>query len=326
MAGGVAVSRRIVVGALLAAFALAADDADAQRRRRRRAPRPQPKAWVPQLPAPAASLSELQALLDRIAGEPGGKVGFTVVHVESGERASLRPTERFPLASLYKVPAAIQFFHRVDEGELRVSDLVQLGPAEARTGRSLISARISKERVTYSIEELLRLALVQSDNAAADMILFLAGGPQAVTARLRALGITDMTIDRNEGEVTFNFYGVTPPPMETWTIDGFYRAMESVSAQQRREAFERFLSDTRDTSTPDAMVALFVRILKGDLLQRASADRLVDLLLQTKTGSRRIRGLLPPGTLVAHRTGTCSEHAGVSGCTNDAGAAWGWQA
>jgi len=314
------VGRGVVAAVVLAALAFTAEDADAQRRRKRRAPRPQPKVWTPQPPAPAASLRELQASLERIAEEPAGKVGFTALHVESGERVSLRGTEQFPLASLYKVPAAVQFFHRVDQGELRVTDHVQLGPAEARTGRSLISGRISTERVTYPVEDLLRLALVQSDNAAADMILFLAGGPPAVTARLRALGIADMSIDRNEGEVTFHFNGIEPaPPPETWSIDLFYRSIEATPPARRREAFARFLKDARDTSTPDAMVALFVRILKRDLLQPATADRLVDLLLETKTGSRRIRGLLPPGAPVAHRTGTCAEYGGVSGCTNDAG-------
>lgn len=149
---------------LHAALTLVSSDVEAQRRRRR-APSPPPA------PPVVRSLPALREQIAHLAVEAGGPVGVTALHVESGERVSLGGGERFPLASLYKVPATIQFLHRVDQGQLRVTDLIQLGASDARTGRSLISARLARERVTYSVQELLRLALVQSDNAAADVIL-----------------------------------------------------------------------------------------------------------------------------------------------------------
>jgi beta-lactamase class A len=45
----------------------------------------------------------------------------------------------------------------------------------------------------------------------------------------------------------------------------------------------------------------------------------VEILKATTTGSARIKGLLPAGTVVAHKTGTASSVAGLNGGTNDVG-------
>jgi beta-lactamase class A len=42
-------------------------------------------------------------------------------------------------------------------------------------------------------------------------------------------------------------------------------------------------------------------------------------LIETTTGPRRIRGDLPPGTVVAHKTGSSGTERGVAAATNDLG-------
>jgi beta-lactamase class A len=55
------------------------------------------------------------------------------------------------------------------------------------------------------------------------------------------------------------------------------------------------------------------------LLSAPSTARLVEILQATTTGAGRIKGLLPPGTLVAHKTGTTGTRLGLNGSTNDVG-------
>jgi beta-lactamase class A len=82
----------------------------------------------------------------------------------------------------------------------------------------------------------------------------------------------------------------------------------------------RFLEDSRDTSTPEAMTDLLAGLQQRRLgLSPASHDRLLALLFRCRRGADRLKGLLPPGTPVAHRTGACGETEGVSACTNDVG-------
>ena len=68
------------------------------------------------------------------------------------------------------------------------------------------------------------------------------------------------------------------------------------------------------------MVKLLDKIYNGNLFSPASKDFLIKIMQQTTTGPNRIKGLLPPGTVVAHKTGTSPTNAaGLSPATNDAG-------
>ena len=74
-----------------------------------------------------------------------------------------------------------------------------------------------------------------------------------------------------------------------------------------------FDSDPRDTATPRGMVSLLKLIWDGDILSDDSTALLLDIMYRCQTGAGRIKGLLPPRTRVAHKTGT------IGGTTNDVG-------
>jgi beta-lactamase class A len=61
------------------------------------------------------------------------------------------------------------------------------------------------------------------------------------------------------------------------------------------------------------MAALLQRIYRKDLLKPESAEQLLDIMRRCRTGEARLRGILPEGTVVAHKTGT------IGGTTNDVG-------
>ena len=46
---------------------------------------------------------------------------------------------------------------------------------------------------------------------------------------------------------------------------------------------------------------------------------LLELLVNSRPGAKRIKGLLPAGTVVAHKTGTSATIKGVTSATNDVG-------
>jgi beta-lactamase class A len=92
-----------------------------------------------------------------------------------------------------------------------------------------------------------------------------------------------------------------------------------ITPAERLRAMRRFLDDPRDTATPNGTIQLLVRAFRGELLSEALTARLVEILKATTTGPDRIKGLLPAGTVVAHKTGTTSTVAGLNGSTNDVG-------
>ncbi len=61
------------------------------------------------------------------------------------------------------------------------------------------------------------------------------------------------------------------------------------------------------------------RAFTGQLLSPSSTARLIQILESTATGRARLKGLLPSGTIVAHKTGTTGTVQGFNGSTNDVG-------
>ncbi len=268
-------------------------------------------------PAPSvgeAALIRLEREVARLAKGAGGRVGMSAIHLPSGRRVSLNGGERFPMASSYKVPIAVQLLDRTDRGELSLDRMVELTPRDLHPGSGTIASLLNKPGIALSVRNLLELMLLISDNSATDLLLDLAGGPAAVTARLRGLGIDGIDVNRPTLRLLLDWSGIREaPPESEWSPERFAKLHEAVSPEERKAAAARFDADPQDTATPDAMAALLARIQKQDLLQPATASLLLDILLRCQTGEARLKGILPPGTPVAHKTGT------VGGTTNDVG-------
>jgi beta-lactamase class A len=64
------------------------------------------------------------------------------------------------------------------------------------------------------------------------------------------------------------------------------------------------LTDPRDTTTPNAMAALLSKFVAGEVVDAPRTEVLMSIMEQTRTGAGRIKGMLPPGTVVGHKTGT----------------------
>jgi beta-lactamase class A len=227
---------------------------------------------------------------------------------------SLNGAEGFPMASTFKVPVAIELLTRVDAGELQLDQMIPLKPSDLHPGSGTLADLFNKPGVALSVRNLLELMLLISDNSATDVVLRLAGGGPAVTARMEKLGIRGIRVDRPTAQLIADWIGVRQlPPPEQWTPEGFEAAFNAVTPEEQKAAARRFDQDPRDTATPDAMAALLQRIYRRDLLKPASAELLLDIMSRCRTGEARLRGLLPEGTPVAHKTGT------IGGTTNDVG-------
>jgi beta-lactamase class A len=61
------------------------------------------------------------------------------------------------------------------------------------------------------------------------------------------------------------------------------------------------------------MTALLAKIFRKEILDPASCDLVLGIMRNCQTGDGRIKGELPPGTPVAHKTGT------IAGTVDDCG-------
>ena len=264
--------------------------------------------------SPDPALERLRAELERIEPLSGGKLGVAAVHLETGREVYLHADEPFPMASTYKVPISVQLLTRVDRGERSLSDMVELTPEDLHPGSGTISRLLDDPGVVLSLRNLMELMLLISDNSATDVTLQAAGGATAVTERMGALGIEGIRVDRPTSLIIGDFVGIEDAPTDGRISPEMWRELsEDLDDEDRSDGAEAFAADPRDTSTPRAMATLLRLIWNREAVSAESTELLLDIMERVETGTGRIKGVLPPGTTVAHKTGT------IGATTNDVG-------
>jgi beta-lactamase class A len=267
-------------------------------------------------PTPAAqqdtAVARLEREIARLGTIAGGRVGVGAIHLETGRSAYLNRNDAFPMASSYKVPIAVQLLTRVDKGEIRLDSMIALRLGDLHPGSGMIAELLDDPGVSLSVRNLLELMLLISDNSATDVVMRTAGGAAAVSARMREVGASGIRVDRPTIRLIGDWVGIagvsdTTPPAQ-------YRDMaRGVADSARKVAASAFDADPRDTATPESMARLLEKIWRGQILSPASTQLLLDIMRRSTTGAERLKGMLPPGTEVSHKTGT------IGGTTNDVG-------
>ena len=264
-------------------------------------------------PAAAAPTGTPQQRLDALAAQAPGRLGLTAIEVETGRRIDVNQNERFPMASTFKLAVAGTFLSLVDRKLLRLDQFYTLDE-RMRVRSEGIATFLPHPGVALSAANLIELMLTKSDNTAADMLTQAVGGPGAVTAWLRRSGIAGQRVDRDTATLILEEIGMAPAAGRS--------AAETLATVSPPAPWQKDVSgpkvagfdeDPKDTSTPEAMATLIAKLYRGELLSADSRAFLFSVLERTTTGSNRIRGLLPAGTPVAHKTGT------LEGISNDVG-------
>lgn len=267
----------------------------------------------------AAADRNLLEQWQRIARETDGTVGAAALDLASGRLLSLNGDERFPLASVCKLPIAMNILSLVDEGKLALNQSIEVLPRDVVSGVSDIAPRWPAER-RFPLNELVELMVARSDNTAVETLFRIGGEGPAMAARFRKWKIEGVRVDRSERQCGLDRNGVEnyPQPAE-WTDALINALIAKTTPEMRYRATLRFLADPRDTGTPNGTVQLLAQAFHGEVLSKSSTARLIEILKATTTFPTRLKGLLPPGTVVAHKTGSSGTVKGLTAATNDSG-------
>ena len=269
--------------------------------------------------AAASTDRDLMSRWKTIARTTDDIVGIAAMHVGTGHLATMNGDERFPLASVCKVPIAMHILALVDEGKLLLDQDVEVLPRDVWSGVSDISKRWPNPR-KFRVGEMLELMVARSDNTAEETLFRIGGGGSGITARLRRWKIDGVRVDRSERQCALDANGVEHyPPPEQWTDAGIRRLIDAVPTAVRYKTTLKFLKDPRDTATPKGTVAMFARLFRGEFLSRSSTSYLIEILKSTVSFPTRLKGALPPGTVVAHKTGSHQNLSTFTASTNDSG-------
>ena len=228
--------------------------------------------------------STLQQEVRTIAADARGKVSVACSLQDSALDCDLDPHAHPPMQSVFKLPLAIAVLHLVEQGKFSLDQPIRFLASDRIRTYSPLQDKYPNAEVDVPLRELLRLAVSFSDNAAADLTMRTIGGPQVVDSYIHALGITGFHLENSEHDLA-----------------------RDVTAQYRNW-FE-----------PAAAVQLLRRINDNSPLTAEHTRALLEWMEASPTGPHRIKGQLPSGTVVMHKTGTSGVEDGVAFATNDIG-------
>jgi beta-lactamase class A len=244
----------------------------------------QPAVTPQPTPVPVCAPSELKSQMEKAALLAQGKVGAAAVVLEGGETTAING-QPFPMQSVYKLPIGMYVLHLVDRGQLRLDQKVSVQPKDFLTGRQHSPIRDRNPKgVELSLRELLRFMVSESDGTACDLLLGLVGGADNVTKYLREIGVANIIVANTEREI----------------------------GQDEQVQY-------RNSATPEAALVLLRKVHEGSTLSPASRTLLLEFMTKSPTGPKRIKGMLPQGTQVAHKTGSSGRVNGYTRALNDIG-------
>lgn len=262
--------------------------------------------------------SELVQRLDTLARGFDGRVGIAVEDVQGGWVAAFDGTSPYPQQSVSKLCTAIAVLGDVDRGRRRLADPVLVRRRDMSVFHQPIQDHLTAAGYRTTIGELLTGAIAQSDNAADDILIRIAGGPRAVQRAVSRRRLDGVRCGPPEHVLQSRIAGLRWRPQYSFG-QAFWTARDALDPALRAARLNAYLADPDDGASPLALVDLLARLQRGELLSRDSTTRLLDIMASTQTGPLRLPAGLGPGWSIAHKTGTGQDLGDLSTGNNDVG-------
>lgn len=230
-----------------------------------------------------ASQDSLKFQLDSLIKTYKADVAVSIIGMEDGDSISVRGNEKFVMMSVVKFPLALYILKLVEEGKLSLQQTVPLNKKNLRENTwSPMRDRYGAKETSLTLDSILWYAAGLSDNNACDILFDVSGGVKNAEDYIRRRGFSAFSIGSN------------------------YAHMNQDSLQV-------------NSTSANVMSGLFRQFYQGKMLNKKHTDLLMDYLVKTPTAPNRIKGLLPPNTVVAHKTGTFGNIDTFTRAINDAG-------
>lgn len=237
------------------------------------------------LQATAQTNIPLRQEIQDIIQDKKATVGVAIIF-DGTDTLTVNNQYRYPTMSVYKFHQALAVLDYLNKHNLPLEQQVYISKsALLPETHSPLRDKKPEGNFYMPIKELMQYSVSQSDNNACDILFNFLGGTAPVEQYIKNLGIQQIAITKTEQEMSEDFdnqYG-------NWT-------------------------------TPYAAVQLLEIFLQQELFASNYKIFLSDALIQTSTGKDKIKGLLPSGTIVGHKTGMSSRNSnGVKAGDNDLG-------
>lgn len=231
----------------------------------------------------------LRNKIEQIVSDKNAVVGVSIIGNNGKDTLSLNGDRRFPMQSVFKFHIALAVLSEIDKGNLSLDQKIKIDKDELLPEDFWSPLRDENPNGgIFTIEKLIQYSVSHSDNTACDVLIRLIGTPKTVEKYIKKSGINDIQITFNEKDMQAKwenmFQNWTTPKAASQTLKLFYDN-------------------------------------KNNLLSKSSYDFFWKTNKETTTGNNRIKGQLPEGTVVAHKTGSSgtNKETGITAAVNNIG-------
>ena len=235
-----------------------------------------------------AQINNLRIEIDSLIKNKNATVGVSMIANHFKDTINMNETLHYPMLSVFKFPITLAVLSEVDKGNFDLNQEIEI------SSKDLLPDTWSPIRdqfpngTTMTIAEIIKYTMQQSDNNGCDILLRLIGGTAVVEKFLSENQLNDISIKANEEEMH-----------REWDIQ-----------------FQNW-------ATPLSLNSLLIQFYTNDnnkMLSKESREFLWNIMVDTSTGANRMKGQLPPGTIVAHKTGTSDTNdKKITAAINDIG-------
>ena len=213
-------------------------------------------------PAVLAHLRALEPKLKMLANRTPGLVAISVADANGLDAISINGDDNLPAASVIKVAVMVEVMRQVALGKFTLKREVTLYPQDRDCGYGELCDREAGLR--YSVRNLTRIMIANSDNTATNMLIRLVGR-EHINETMAGLGLS-----------------------QTWVGDSIHVDTSRIRSLR--------------TSANDMMRLL--SMIAGRRLVNAQASDAMLAFLAAQRHNSYLPKPLPKGTIVAHKTGT----------------------
>ncbi|TAH17555.1 MAG: class A beta-lactamase, subclass A2 [Cytophagales bacterium] len=235
----------------------------------------------------AQKADSLRYKIQQIIANKSAAVGISIVGNDGKDTLSLNSERHYPLQSVFKFHIALAVLSQIDKGKFSLDQKIEVQKKDLLPNLWSPLREENPNGGSFPISKLIEYAVSVSDNVGCDVLLRLIGGPKTVEKYFKKNNIKDISIEINEEKMQANWDLM----FQNWT-----------TPKAANEALIKFYHN------------------KEKLLSQESYDFIWKVMKATETGAKRLKGQLPKGTTVAHKTGSSGTNKyGLTEAVNDIG-------
>lgn len=123
---------------------------------------------------------------------PTIKPAIFVWDFETGQSVNINADKQYPAASIIKIPVLLELFRSIEMGQLNLNDRINLTEYYRTSGSG--SLQFSQAGRSYTLNQLARVMIQDSDNSATNMLMSDMGGMVDVNRAIRKWGLKNTSV------------------------------------------------------------------------------------------------------------------------------------